>query len=267
MFENLPSSYIIILLILLVTVLIILLKNRKLDFQSKMPSMSSSVINTVVDNAAFNSSSSTPSFSQPLKMSQQHNLIDEFPVTRISSNESLEAINIQEQYPFATNTVNKPVKPHHQNHQSESIQKNTTPAIQKEQPEQKNKEETSKIKKMLSSQNVKVIFDDDLDKGNVSMFQVGSRKYLIYEAENGELLLLDKFETVRKNAKKTPAQKIVTPEPSKVELSKQKVSSQIETASKQNFLNNNHEIPLPKLDNIENEEKKHTKSQINAIFD
>ena len=267
MFENLPLTYIIILFILLITVLIILFKNRKLDFKSKMPSMSSSVINTVVNNAALNTNSSAPSFSQPLRVPQQQNLANEFPVTKISSNENLEAINIQNEYPFSKNTANEQIKPHHQNHQSELIQENITPTIQKEQPKQKNKEKTIKVKKMLSSQNVKVIFDDDLDKGNVSMFQVGSRKYLIYEAENGELLLLDKFETIRKNAKKTPAQKIVTPEPSKVELSKQKVSSQIETASKQNFLNNNHEIPLPKLDNIENEEKKHTKSQINAIFD
>jgi len=141
----------------------------------------------------------------------------------------LEAINIQEEYSSSNlNLSSKRAEPH---------QKNTP-----QHPPQNNMRSSMKVKKMLSSKTVKVIFDDDLNKGSVSMFQVGSRKYLIYEAESGELLLLDKFETSRKTTKKTQTKATHTSQ------------NKTETVSKQN------------LDNIEAKKHAKTNSQLNAIF-
>ena len=269
MFDNLPSSYLMILAILIVTMLIIFIKNKKLDFKSKIPSISSNVINTVVNNAAttsspINSQIPFPNFNQPVQP-KQHNF-NEFHLTKISKNENLEAINIQEEYPTPFNIQNR--KPEYPQPHRPVPQ----PAVQSEKDNQiitnEKEQENIKIKKMLSSKNVKIIFDDDLEKGNVSMFQVGSRKYLIYEADSGELLLLDKFETIRKNTKKPSPQNASLENTMNniSKISKAKSSLQTETISKKNFLND-EEIKLPKLETITENSKKDRKNQLNAIFD
>ena len=273
MFDNLPLSYIMILTILIITMLIIFIKNQKLDLKSKIPSISSNVIKTVVNNAAttsslVNSQIPFPSFNQPIQP-KQHNF-NEFHLTKISKNENLEAINIQEKYPSPFNIQNR--KPEHpQPHRP--VSKSTVQTAKNNKIITNEKEqENTRIKKMLSSKNVKIIFDDDLDKGNVSMFQVGSRKYLIYEADSGELLLLDKFETIRKNTKKSSPQNTSLENAMNniSKISKTQPSLQAETISKKNFLNdknNNIEIKLPKLENIAKHNKKDKKNQLNAIFD
>ena len=162
MFDNLPSSYLMILAILIVTMLIIFIKNKKLDFKSKIPSISSNVINTVVNNAAttsspINSQIPFPNFNQPIQP-KQHNF-NEFHLTKISKNENLEAINIQEEYPTPFNIQNR--KPEYPQPHRPVPQ----PAVQSEKDNQiitnEKEQENIKIKKMLSSKNVKIIFDDD----------------------------------------------------------------------------------------------------------